>query len=193
MSLLYEIRELHAFSPEEIQPFLAGYETDEIYAVNKEETDLNTRIDIRLVRLEQPFHDDFYADFTPEECQWHYRRIAQGTCFGAYQDQMLIGCAICEHFPEEAMLKIFEFHVLAGFRRMGIGMALMERVVVKARSLKVQTLWLETQNTNVKAIRFYRRMGFSLESLDLSPAHYRNTEGKATGQVAFYLKRRLED
>jgi streptothricin acetyltransferase len=193
MSFLYEIRALHAFTQAEIWPLLSGYETDEIYTVSKQETDQNTRIDIHLTRLEQPFRDDFYVDFTPEECQWHYRRISQGTCWGAYQGERLIGCAICELFPEDKVLKIFELHVLAEMRGLGVGRALMERVIALARDQHVPTMWLETQNTNVKAIRFYRRMGFSLESLDLSPAHYRDPRGNATGQVAFYMKRNLED
>lgn len=47
---------------------------------------------------------------------------------------------------------------------------------------------LETQNTNVNAIRFYRRSGFEIEGIDLS--YYTNDDVEG-GEVAIFMKRKL--
>ena len=75
---------------------------------------------------------------------------------------------------------------------MGVGRALMEREIEAARKADLPIVMLETQNTNVRAIRFYRSQGFRLESIDLDAPHYVDAEGKGTGQVAFYMKLRLK-
>ena len=50
---------------------------------------------------------------------------------------------------------------------------------------------LETQNTNVNAIRFYRRIGFSLEAIDIG--HYYPTSNPIVRQqVQFLMKQWLE-
>jgi ribosomal protein S18 acetylase RimI-like enzyme len=78
---------------------------------------------------------------------------------------------------------------MQGYRRRGIGRALMNRVVERALASKLRIVVLETQNTNVKAIRFYRSMGFSLEAIDLSLYSNQDVE---SGEVAFFMKRKLE-
>ena len=87
------------------------------------------------------------------------------------------------------MLRVWEFHVAAEFRRMGVGRALMEQVIASARQGGLKMIELETQNTNVQAVRFYRKMGFSLESIDLWQYFY--LEGEETRQAAFFMKQRL--
>jgi ribosomal protein S18 acetylase RimI-like enzyme len=191
MSIPFQVRALASFTQAEIWPIITGYETQEIYVVEKTETDLRTVIDIRLVRLLKPYRAAFFQDFTPEECQQYASRLAQGYSFGAYQQERLIGFALGEAFPEDRLLRIWEFHVMAGFRRMGVGRALMEQAIARGSQDHLATVMLETQNTNVNAIRFYRRMGFSIDSIDLSPPHYIHAEGDEIHEVAFYMKRTL--
>lgn len=188
----FEVRPLHTFTREEVWPLLSGYDTDEIYAVEKSESDARILFDMRLTRLERPFHDDFYADFTPQECAWYQSLAAKGGALGAYQGERWIGLAIGEALPEERHFRVWEFHVLAGFRRGGVGRALMAGMERLARAVQLPALMLETQNTNAGAVRFYRSMGFTLESIDLSPPQYASLGERNAGQVAFYMKRRLE-
>jgi ribosomal protein S18 acetylase RimI-like enzyme len=61
-------------------------------------------------------------------------------------------------------------------------------LVGKGRAAGLRTLLCETQSTNVPAIRFYRKMGFELEGLDLS--HYRNTD-YPDGEMAVFMKKPL--
>jgi streptothricin acetyltransferase len=192
MNDLFEILPLRPFTQDEVWPIVSGYETQEIYTVEKTETDPHIFFDIRLVRIDPPFRDSFYNDFTPDEREWHHRLIPKGCCFGAYAGGRLTGITIGEALPEDRLLRVWEFHVHPDFRRMGIGRALMERVIAKAREERLPALMLETQNTNVPAIRFYRRMGFRLESIDLSPPHYPQTGSQAIRQAAFYMKRPMD-
>ncbi len=189
----FEILPLRPFTREEVLPIVTGYETREIYTVEKTETDAHTLFDIRLVSLEKPYRAAFVQDFTVEEYEIYLRMLPQGYCFGTYQAGRLIGFVIGEAFQDDDLLRVWEFHVMDGFRRMGVGRALMEQEVSKARQDHLTTVMVETQNTNVKAIRFYRSMGFTLESIDLSPMHYGSPREGEPNQVAFYMKRRLKD
>ncbi len=187
----FEILPLRPFTREEVLPIVTGYETREIYTVEKTETDALTLFDIRLFSLEKPYRVTFVQDFTVEEYEIYLRMVPQGYSFGAFIAGRLIGFAIGEAFPNDDLLRVWEFHVMDGFRRMGVGRALMEQEVSKARQDHLTTVMVETQNTNVKAIRFYRSMSFSLESIDLSPTHYGTPGEGKPDQVAFYMKRRL--
>jgi len=191
MTISFDIMPLRPFTQADVWPILTGYETREIYQVKKKETDSLTRFDFLLVQLEQPFHDDFYNDFTAEEIQTWNHLLPQGYSFGAYQAGELVGLAVGEVWPNERRARVWEFHVHAECRRMGIGRALMERVLDRARQDHLGLVMLETQNTNVNAIRFYRRIGFSLEAIDIG--HYYPTSNPVVRQrVQFLMKRWLE-
>jgi len=58
----------------------------------------------------------------------------------------------------------------------------------KARVAGFRVLVLETQNTNVPAIRFYRKAGFEVEGIDLS--YYSNTD-ITDGEIAIFMKRKI--
>lgn len=186
----YKILPLRPFTQEELWPILSGYETHEIYSVEKTEADQRTLFDIRLVRLAKSYQTDYYSDFTPDEVQRYLGLLTQGYSFGAYQKDRLVGFAIGEAFPDERLMQVWEFHVLAEFRRAGIGRALMEQVIAKAKQDHISMIVLETQNTNVDAIRFYRAMDFSLDAIDRSLYFHLSTDSDLT---AFFMKRRLTD
>ena len=84
MTLPFDIMPLRPFTQADVWPLLTGYETHEIYQVEKTETDSLTRFDFRLLQLEQPLHDDFYGDFTAEEIQNWNNLLPQGYSFGVY-------------------------------------------------------------------------------------------------------------
>ena len=64
----------------------------------------------------------------------------------------------------------------------------MDELAVLARTAGLRALAVETQNTNVAAIHFYRSCGFTLEGIDLS--YYTNTDLE-DGEIAIFLKRKL--
>jgi len=64
----------------------------------------------------------------------------------------------------------------------------MEALAEKARKAGLRTIVCETQTTNAPAIRFYRKLGFNIEGIDLSC--YSN-EDFPDGEIAIFMKRRL--
>jgi ribosomal protein S18 acetylase RimI-like enzyme len=65
----------------------------------------------------------------------------------------------------------------------------MERLVGSAKAAGLRIIVCETQSTNVPAIRFYRRVGFKMEGIDLS--YYSNEDMAPEREVAVFMKRRL--
>lgn len=189
MQTAYEILPLRPFTQSDVWPLLTGYETRQIYQVEKiEEGDALARFDCRLVQLEQPLSDTFYCDFSPEEIQHWNDLIPQGYSFGAYQAGALVGLAVGEVWPERRRARVWEFHVHPGCRRMGVGRALMQRVFDCAWRDHLGLVFLETQNTNVNAVRFYRSMGYALEAIDIG-CYYPSDNPVIQQQVQFLMKR----
>lgn len=81
---------------------------------------------------------------------------------------------------------LWTLYVDAPLRGQGIGQALLARAVDYARSAGAWCLWLETQNTNLPAVRFYRAAGFALCGLDT--ALY-DPAGAGAGEIALYFMR----
>ena len=185
-----EILPLLKLNLDEILPIITGYESYEKYLVEKYESDMQTIFTIRLVQLKEPYQKTFEEDFNNDEDFQRYTSfLSQGYSFGAYDHHRLVIFAISEAQPWNRSLQVWEFHVKKDYRRKGIGKALMGKVVSKAIQDQFRIISLETQNTNLNAIRFYRSVGFSLEALDLSL--YTNHDLDA-GEVAFFMKMKLE-
>jgi ribosomal protein S18 acetylase RimI-like enzyme len=73
-------------------------------------------------------------------------------------------------------------------RGRGVGRALIEALEERARVGGARCLWLETQNINVPAIGFYRRLGFRFCGLDenlYDPVVH-------PGEVALFFERDVE-
>lgn len=179
-----EIRPLLALDPAEIHAVVTGYESDEKYAVVKTESDAETVITARLVRLETPHRAGFAEDFSERAMTWFAGMLPQGYSFGAYHAGRLVALAIAETQEWTHGLRIWEFHVMRDYHRQGIGRALMAHVIDHAAQIGLRIVVLETQNTNVRAIRFYRSAGFHLGALDL--ALYTNNDVE-DGEVCFYM------
>jgi ribosomal protein S18 acetylase RimI-like enzyme len=101
-----------------------------------------------------------------------------------------VGIAISESSDWNLTVRVWEFHVAQSYQRQGIGRRLMAAVAERARASGRRALVLETQNTNVPAIRFYRRVGFSLEGIDIS--YYTNEDMLPDRNVALFMKLRLK-
>ncbi len=88
-------------------------------------------------------------------------------------DVRLGGAIIAARTPEYALLgnrddlaALIDIRVAPEARGQGVGRALFEAVVAWVRTQGYKELWVETQDTNVPACRFYKAMGLSLHSID---------------------------
>jgi ribosomal protein S18 acetylase RimI-like enzyme len=78
----------------------------------------------------------------------------------------LVGLAAAALSGWNRRVQVEDLYVAPSARGQGIGHALMRSVVAYARHGGARCVWLETQNVNYPAVRFYRRLGFRLCGLD---------------------------
>jgi ribosomal protein S18 acetylase RimI-like enzyme len=167
---------------------ITGYTTQEQFAVERSEQEEQTSITLRLVRLAIPKQKRF--DPPAEETIAHYRELAtKGFSFAAYDGEQPVGIALAEAHQWNRSLWVWEFHVASSHQGQGIGRELMERLAESAKAAGLRMIVCETQSTNVPAIRFYRRVGFKMEGIDLS--YYSNEDMEPGREVAVFMKRRL--
>lgn len=84
----------------------------------------------------------------------------------AEADGALVGVAAADLSTWNRRVQVEHFYVAAPARKRGIGRALMGSVVAFAREAGARCVWLETQNVNYPAVKFYQRLGFRLCGLD---------------------------
>ena len=65
---------------------------------------------------------------------------------------------------------------------------MMEELAERGRTSGLRIVVCETQNINIPAIHFYRRVGFNIEGIDL---WYYSNDDQPAGEVAVFMKRRL--
>ncbi|MBM2847886.1 MAG: putative GCN5-related N-acetyltransferase, partial [Anaerolineales bacterium] len=114
--------------------------------------------------------------------------LKEGLSFGAYEGHQLVGIALAEPRRWNQSLWVWEFHVAEALRGRGIGRKLMDTLAEQGRAAGLRTIVCETQNTNVPAIEFYRKVGFTVEGIDLS---YYTNDDVFHSEVAIFMKRRL--
>ncbi|MGG3744874.1 GNAT family N-acetyltransferase [Paenibacillus chibensis] len=165
-----------------------GYSSYSKYSVTKFETEERTVIDIGLVSLESTYHKIYVNSDDDYE---NYSKIApRGYSLGAYLGSRLVGVVIAEESTWNNTLLIWHIQVAEQFQRLRIGKRLVNELVCLAEKNNIRAINLETQNTNVNAIRFYRKCGFKIEGIDLS--HYTNHD-VSDGEVAIFMKRKIAD
>lgn len=183
-----EIRPLINLDRPRLRELMAGYTAMQRYAVQKQETDAHTAITLTLEPLSRPFSKDYWACLGEDDLRRYEACLVVGFSLGAYLDGQWVGVALAEAQPWNRLLNVWELHVHPRHRRNGIGLRLVEELVSRARTAGLRALAVETQNTNVEAIRFYRGAGFTLEGIDLS--YYTNSDS-TDGEVAIFMKRKI--
>ena len=163
-----------------------GYISTAKCVVSKTETPETTAISLHLTTLEQPYIKKGVTDET--DVQRLQQVIPQGLSLGAYDEEQIVGIVLAEAQPWNRSLWVWQFEVLEAYRRQGIGRRLMDTLAEKARQAGLRIIVCETQNTNVPAINFYRKVGFTVEGIDLS--YYTNTDMQDF-EVAIFMKRHV--
>ncbi|MCL4263254.1 MAG: GNAT family N-acetyltransferase [Anaerolineae bacterium] len=184
-----EIKALTAVHIPHIPSAISGYQTAEIYQVGYDEGDRETAVTLTLTTLPQPIYKRF-PPLDQDDLERYTAVPAQGFSFGLFNQETLVGVALAEQMHWNNSLWVWEFHIAGGYRGEGWGRLLMTRLIAQAQAAGLRTIVCETQNTNVPAIRFYRRMGFRVEGIDIS--YYSNDDLNPDREVAVFMKRRLE-
>lgn len=184
---MIEIKKLTTLDGEALNRVIQGYVSHEKYVVTHIEDDKHAAISLELVTLLTPYHKT-YEETDEFMLGMYSESVAQGNSFAAFDGDEMIGVALCEHREWNNTLWVWEFHISESHRGQRIGQRLMETVAQHGLAAGMRVIVCETQNTNVPAIRFYRRMGFRMEAVDLS--YYANTD-YPDGEIAVFMKRQL--
>jgi ribosomal protein S18 acetylase RimI-like enzyme len=184
---MIRIAKLTQIDSKRLRALTAGYTSPAKYVVSKTESEEVTTITLTLSPIDPPYVKRFGKD---EELEAHYDEILkQGLSLGAYDGNELIGIAIAEKREWNKSMWVWDFHIDADYQGQGIGTKLMNTLAKNAMEADLRVMVCETQNTNVPAINFYRKVGFEIEGLDLS--YYTNKDVEE-GEVAIFMKRKLE-
>lgn len=163
-----------------------GYESRERYQVKKVEFEKKVTIRLELVKLKAPYVKKWAQGSS--DAQRRREIIAKGLSYGAFSGERMVGALVMERRAWNDTLHIEDLEVMPDWRGRGVGRLLMARADEVARGLGVRAISLETQSTNVPAIRFYRRNGYEIDCIDLSL--YTNNDAK-DGEVALIMKKKL--
>lgn len=157
-----------------------GFRTDRIYTLERDA--LSVRLnETRLDRwLEKRYTiDPRDAD---ERRSWHHAAIAE-------KNGTPVGFVAVEFSEWTRRAIVWHLYVASGWRRSGVGRMLLADAEAFARRAGARCLWVETQNVNYPAIRFYLRSGFRFCGCDESlydPVLYR-------GEIAVFFDRPVSD
>jgi ribosomal protein S18 acetylase RimI-like enzyme len=179
------IQTLLSLTRTEIDGVVSGYSSSEKYVAAKQESEALTTLSLTLTSLEIPYHKHFEID--DAELANIQQALPYGHSLGAYDDERLVGLAVAEPRQWNNSLWVWEFDVSEAYQRQGIGTRLVATLANRARQEGFRCLVCETQNTNVPAIRFYRRAGFELDGVDLT--YYTNAD--LDQEVAVFMKLKI--
>ena len=94
--------------------------------------------------------------------------------YGAFIEGKEAGLIQFEYQTHNETVRVWDIDVWPKFQQQGVGTQLMNKCISRARELGARRIILEVQSSNLKAIDFYRKMGFDLIGLDAS--HYHNDD-----------------
>ena len=184
---MIEIRFLTELTLPDLERVASGYTSDSKYIVAYTCAVDQMSFDLQLVTLDKPYVKKFEHD--NHTIQRYHGILNDAFSFGAYDANLLVGLIIGEPHEWNRSLWVREFHVVEAYRNVKIGKQLMERLVEKAYGGGFRNIVCETQNTNVPAIKVYRKLGFKIEGIDIS---YYSNDDYPDGEIAVFMKRRLK-
>ncbi len=139
-----------------------GYETDKIFSVSTIGIGNSFEFTIREKNLSYKK----IWETNSEDINHLNEIIEQGNSFGAFENNELVGWAICDFRTWNNSLFIENILLHEEFRGQNIGKLFIKNINRKARELQCRMVELEVQNTNYPAIKFYQKAGFTISGLN---------------------------
>lgn len=109
-------------------------------------------------------------------------------CAGASEAGEVIGFCAVGHEAWHQRLNLWFLYIAPGWRRRGVGRALLARAEAHGRALGATHVWLETSNVNVPGVAAYERLGYALCGADT-----RYYGRYMPGEAAVYLAKSLDE
>lgn len=100
---------------------------------------------------------------------------AHNHCWVVSKHTQLAGYAIALTRKNSRVWRLYSIAVAAGYRKAGVGNALIQRLMSQARQQGASAMSLEVKCSNRAAIHWYQRLGF--ETVDVLPNYYDDSDG----------------
>ncbi len=181
-----EIIKITELSAEDLASFgRYGYTADEQYVVERYQVNEELFFKVSKTTLTEPYIKEWES--TADDFSYYHKTLKQGLSFGAYINDQLVGVALVERKSWNNSFVISLIHVSEQYQGQGIGSRLLAQVKETALTNQIRIISLETQNTNVNAIEFYKKNGYEIDSLDISLYDNNYPEN----EVAFFMKLKI--
>lgn len=150
--------EIRLLSQEQYQDYKLHfeYETDCYYDVKRDGMNILFELKPLKKTMQKSFDDILYSS-------WLEKPIV----YGAFENEKLIGIIEGSIESWNKRFRISNLLVFEGYRHLGIGTKLIQKMKEEALKLDCRMMVLETQSCNTKAINFYLKNGFQLIGCDL--------------------------
>ncbi len=158
-----------------------GYVSNEIYKVKKYSDRESISFILKSQKTDVPYVKTW--KLSDENINHYGKIIAEGFSFGAYENKELKGFILCEERKWNNTLYIENLLVSESQRGKGIGKLLINKVIEVSHQNNFRHIELETQNTNVPAIEFYKKQGFEITGMNMTL--YDPVENE--GEVALFI------
>lgn len=133
-----------------------GFVTDRIYTAVLSDLSLSLVEEMEL----PPLRKEYYAEITEDQVASALTTVA------AIEDGRLLGFAVVVNEEWNRRANITDFFVDHQARRRGLGREMMNRISTDIKDKGQRCLWVETQNVNFPAIKFYQSLGFAFCGFD---------------------------
>ncbi len=138
---------------------LYRYTSQHYYDLSIRHQPPNWKIELSLKPLEEPIEKTFESRFFEDY-------VEEPRAFAAILNGEQVGWLEVGYHKWNNRMRVWEILVKEGFRRKGIGTALMNHAVIVSKEKGARALVLETQTCNVPAISSYLKHGFELVGFD---------------------------
>lgn len=184
---MIEIKKLEQFTFEQLYLFgEQSYSSDTKYDVVREIKNDGISFLLKPVKLENAFVKNWDNSLSVYEN--YLKLIVEGNSFGAYEENDLVGFLITDKRSWNNSLWIEMIQVKEDHRNKGTGTLLLNAAEELAKQNKIRLIELETQNTNVPAINFYRKCEYEISGLNINL--YDPSEIK--DEIAIYMSKIIE-
>jgi ribosomal protein S18 acetylase RimI-like enzyme len=162
----------------------SGYATDCVLRLSRHDDGLAWNL--REVGLATPLVTRYDRGSAEE---WLESYLDEGGTDGlaflvAEESGVAVGLLACRRVEWNRTLWLLDIRVQESRRRGGVGSSLMRELKEYARTIDVRGVLVETQTTNMPAIRFYQRHGFAICGFN---DHLYSNDDLQHQEVALYL------
>lgn len=180
------IEQLQELSEADFRRLVTGYASDEVYELTVDESDESFAFRFERSRRDPPFVKEW--PFSAGMFGWYRSLLSLGLSFAAVEDGQMRGLVISGTTEWSRLVNVWELHVDPAYQGRGLGRALLAAVEGAASGKGYRAVSCETQNTNVPAIGFYRKVGYHPLAADLS---FYGNDDIAKGEVSVFMRKAL--